>query len=128
MTGSSLGGTALLFLCTLVPAALGTPTENSCSPETAAAIDQLLEKAPALEVGRIGFEVSDAATGEVLCSRDAQEFLTPASNTKLYTTAFALGTLGPDYRFTTRIQTPGLWQPGVKTIGDLQLIGGGDPD
>lgn len=51
--------------------------------------------------------------------------LTPASLTKLATTAAALWTFGPDHRFKTSVAAPA---PGGGTVkGDLVLIGGGDP-
>jgi D-alanyl-D-alanine carboxypeptidase len=53
--------------------------------------------------------------------RDATNFLTPASNTKLYTTATAFARLGPSHRFQTDIYAKGPVTEGVLT-GDLILI------
>lgn len=51
--------------------------------------------------------------------------LTPASLTKLATTAAALWRFGPDHRFKTSVSAPA---PSGGTVkGDLVLIGGGDP-
>lgn len=50
----------------------------------------------------------------------------PASTFKLLVAVAALQTLGPDYRFETRIEAKGLPQNGT-IDGDLYLIGGGDP-
>jgi len=44
-------------------------------------------------------------TGETLYQRNADKFFVPASNMKLLTTAFALATLGSDYRFRTTAET-----------------------
>ena len=52
--------------------------------------------------------------------------LIPASNQKIITTFAALETLGPDFRFTTTVQTAAAVEDGVLT-GDLYLVGGGDP-
>ncbi len=52
--------------------------------------------------------------------------LIPASNQKLVTTFAALETLGPEFRFTTTVQTAALVEDGVLS-GDLFLVGGGDP-
>ena len=49
----------------------------------------------------------------------------PASNQKLFVAATALEVLGPDYRFTTELQSVA---PALGVIsGDIYLIGGGDP-
>ena len=48
--------------------------------------------------GAWGVLVTDAATGEVLYSRNADGYFMPASNAKLFATALALASLGPDYR------------------------------
>ncbi|MDH3302975.1 MAG: D-alanyl-D-alanine carboxypeptidase/D-alanyl-D-alanine-endopeptidase [Acidimicrobiia bacterium] len=52
--------------------------------------------------------------------------LIPASNQKLVTTFAALQTLGPDFRFTTTVQTAATVEDGVLD-GDLYIVGGGDP-
>lgn len=52
--------------------------------------------------------------------------LIPASNQKLVTTFAALEALGPDFRFTTTVQTSATAAGGVLD-GDLYLVGGGDP-
>ena len=88
----------------------------------------LLEATPGIERGYVGFEVADAQTGTVLLEQNASSFFTPASNTKLYTTALALTRLGLNYTFQTQLRTQGSWNPGQSTLSDLQLIGGGDPE
>ena len=51
---------------------------------------------------------------------------TPASTFKLLVAVTALQTLGPDYRFETRLESSGA--PNGNTInGDLYLVGDGDP-
>lgn len=52
--------------------------------------------------------------------------LIPASNQKLITTFAALQVLGPEFRFTTTVQTAAPAADGVLD-GDLHLVGGGDP-
>lgn len=47
--------------------------------------------------------VVEAESGRVLYEQNADTALTPASNTKLFTTAAALALLGEDYRFETRV-------------------------
>ncbi|MCI2420444.1 D-alanyl-D-alanine carboxypeptidase/D-alanyl-D-alanine-endopeptidase [Saccharopolyspora sp. K220] len=73
-----------------------------------------------------GVVVRDPATDEVLYSRQAADRATPASNAKLLTSAAALETLGPDYRFRTDVLTSAA-QQGSVLHGDLYLRGTGDP-
>lgn len=82
-------------------------------------IDQLLRTTPAVEPGAVGVQIVQLGTGKVLYSRNAGKLLTPASNTKLFTTALALTELGPDYKIPTRVFSG--------PDGDLVLAGRGDP-
>lgn len=83
---------------------------------------------PAMERAHFGYKVVDLQTGQVVAARNSSSFFTPASNVKLYTTAFALSRLGPDYKFETELRTSGRWQPGTAALSDLELLGGGDPN
>ena len=80
------------------------------------------------EKGDWGALVVDAATGEVLYAHNADRYFTPASNTKMFTTALALATLGPDYRFRTTLETRGRVDSYGRLRGDLSLVGRGDPN
>jgi len=73
-----------------------------------------------------GVLVADAATGEVLYSRNAGAFFMPASDAKLFTTAFALATLGPNYRVRTTVGSNGNLDESGTLHGDLVLFGAGD--
>jgi D-alanyl-D-alanine carboxypeptidase/D-alanyl-D-alanine-endopeptidase (penicillin-binding protein 4) len=75
-----------------------------------------------------GILVADADTGETLYSLNADHFFAPASNAKLVTTALALDTLGPDYRFHTTIESAAAPTSDGQVSGDLFLVGRGDPD
>ena len=75
--------------------------------------------------GEWGILIVDAATGETLYQSNADSYFVPASNMKLLTTALALDTLGPDYRFRTTIETNGKLEDGI-LHGDLILVGRGD--
>ncbi|WP_214323369.1 D-alanyl-D-alanine carboxypeptidase/D-alanyl-D-alanine endopeptidase [Nonomuraea sediminis] len=79
-----------------------------------------------LTIARAGVVVRSAATGEELYSTDAGKLLTPASNTKLFTSAAAVDTLGLDYRFPTTVLNAGR-KLGSAITGDLVLKGTGDP-
>ncbi len=91
-------------------------------------IRALMETTPGIERGYLGFKIVDAQTGAVVMEQNAGSFFTPASNTKLYTTALALTRLGPYYTFQTQLSTQSPWSQGQPTLSDLRLIGGGDPE
>jgi D-alanyl-D-alanine carboxypeptidase/D-alanyl-D-alanine-endopeptidase (penicillin-binding protein 4) len=76
--------------------------------------------------GAWGVLVSDAATGEVLYARNPDAYFMPASNAKLFTTALALASLGPDYKVRTTVATSGTVDANGVLNGDLILIGRGD--
>ena len=52
-----------------------------------------------------GVLITDADSGEVLYSVNAGHYFMPASNAKLFTTAMALATLGPDFRIRTTVES-----------------------
>src|SRR5271165_3988957 len=62
---------------------------------------------PDLARGFWGIEVVSLSTGKVLYAQNADKLFTPASNTKLFTTAAALALIGPDYTFQTTVETNG---------------------
>ena len=62
---------------------------------------------------------------EVLFERQGNQPYTPASTQKIQTAVAALIRLGPDFTFTTEIRAPEAPNEGV--VGDLYLVGGGDP-
>ncbi|KAB8193672.1 D-alanyl-D-alanine carboxypeptidase/D-alanyl-D-alanine-endopeptidase [Nonomuraea phyllanthi] len=88
-------------------------------------INQILSDSR-LTIARAGVVVKSAATGEELYATDAGKLLTPASNTKLFTSAAAADTLGLDYRFPTTVLGTGR-RIGSALTGDLVLRGTGDP-
>jgi serine-type D-Ala-D-Ala carboxypeptidase/endopeptidase (penicillin-binding protein 4) len=71
---------------------------------------------------------SDKTTGKALYSQNADKLFTPASNTKLFTTAAALALIGPDYKFRTTVETTGTLDRYGRLNGDLVLVGHGDPN
>lgn len=90
-------------------------------------IDAILAQ-PDLSRGYWGIEIRSLATGEVLYSLNANKLFTPASNTKLFTTAAALALIGPDYKFRTSVETDGTVDKYGRLTGDLILVGRGDPN
>lgn len=75
-----------------------------------------------------GILVADRETGETLYALNADHFFAPASNAKVFATALALATLGPDYRFRTTLESTGTLGSDGKLAGNLILVGRGDPD
>lgn len=73
-----------------------------------------------------GVLVTDAATGETLYARNPDSFFAPASGAKLFTTALALATLGPDYRIRSTLSAAGTLDADGLLDSDLELIGRGD--
>src|SRR5690242_16722373 len=67
----------------------------------------LINSSPSLTHAHIGWKFIEADTSKVLAEHEASNFFTPASNTKLYTTAAALVRLGVTYRFKTVVKTMG---------------------
>ncbi|QEY31718.1 D-alanyl-D-alanine carboxypeptidase [Synechococcus sp. RSCCF101] len=83
------------------------------------ALDSRLRAVLGGEQSRWSVTVADG-TGLVLADINGTVPRVPASNQKLFSTAFALDRLGPDHRLTTR-----LWR---LDSGALMLTGEGDPD
>ncbi len=75
-----------------------------------------------------GLKVVSLKTGKTLYKRNAQKFFTPASNNKLFTTALALATLGPQFRFYTTVESEVAPDANGRLDGDLWLVGRGDPN
>jgi D-alanyl-D-alanine carboxypeptidase/D-alanyl-D-alanine-endopeptidase (penicillin-binding protein 4) len=75
-----------------------------------------------------GVLIADRDTGEILYEHNADRYFTPASNAKLFTTALALATLGPEYRFRTTLEGTGPLDARGTLQGDLVLVGRGDPN
>src|SRR5580700_7144464 len=84
--------------------------------------------APDLARGFWGIEVVSLSTGKTLYSENADKLFTPASNTKLFTTAAALALIGAEYKFRTTVETAGTLDRYGRLNGDLILVGRGDPN
>src|SRR5580658_4374330 len=75
----------------------------------------------------VGLLIEDADTGDTLYELNADRYFAPASTTKLFTTSFALSTLGAEYRFRTTLNSSAAPGPGGILTGDLVLSSCGDP-
>lgn len=74
----------------------------------------------------LGYALIDGGTGKLLAQSHPDTAMIPASVAKLPTAVVALATLGPDFRFRTRLVATGA-KAGGSWTGDLYLVGGGDP-
>jgi D-alanyl-D-alanine carboxypeptidase/D-alanyl-D-alanine-endopeptidase (penicillin-binding protein 4) len=74
-----------------------------------------------------GLFVLDADTGKVICRRAPNRRFSLASNMKLFTTATAIGRLGPEARVPTKVEATGSVDDHGVLDGSLYLVGGGDP-
>src|SRR6201990_310562 len=118
-TRSSLAAVFCLLLATPVYAAKIKPL----SERIAAVLSD-----PDLSRGFWGIEVVSLSTGRTLYAQNADKLFTPASNTKLFTTAAALALIGPDYKFHTTVETGGTLDRYGRLTGDLFVVGRGDPN
>ena len=78
------------------------------------------------QAGAVGVSIVDLSTGAAVFSYNPSAARVIASNSKLFTTAAALDTLGPGFQFETRFLMRGTVADGVLK-GDLGVVGAGDP-
>ncbi|MFL2916076.1 MAG: D-alanyl-D-alanine carboxypeptidase/D-alanyl-D-alanine-endopeptidase [Nitrospinia bacterium] len=79
-----------------------------------------------LKKNNFGIKVYSLDRGEAIIELRAKKLFIPASNLKILTTAVALETLGPNYRFPTSLFTDGNLEDEVLN-GNLYIQGHGDP-
>ncbi len=90
-------------------------------------LDAVLANSPKLASAFVGISIVSLPDGRPLYERDAKNLFAPASNTKLFTTALALTTLGPQYQFATSVLADAPVDESGRVAGDLIFVGGGDP-
>jgi D-alanyl-D-alanine carboxypeptidase/D-alanyl-D-alanine-endopeptidase (penicillin-binding protein 4) len=90
-------------------------------------LDEILRTSKVLAPAEVGIEVVQLRSGKVLYFHDADKLFTPASNTKLFSTALALMRLGRDYQLRTRVYVNGGPDIHGLVAGDLVFYGTGDP-
>src|SRR5450631_1841107 len=118
------------LLCLLTCILLLNPAQGASSKKLLSLqkqMDAILSQ-PELARGYWGIEVTSLSSGKVLYALNADRLFTPASNTKLFTTAAALALIGPDYKFRTTVETTGTLDRYGRLNGDLVLVGHGDPN
>jgi PBP4 family serine-type D-alanyl-D-alanine carboxypeptidase len=90
-------------------------------------IDKIIHQ-PQFQKSDFGIEVYSLETHRMLYALNAHKFFKPASTTKLVTEGVALGLLGSDHHFTTRVYRSGPILPDGTLDGFLVLVGTGDPN
>jgi D-alanyl-D-alanine carboxypeptidase/D-alanyl-D-alanine-endopeptidase (penicillin-binding protein 4) len=122
--------TVLTVACTsaaLASIRSGPDTARAGADDAAltSALDKVLANS-SLNGSMTSVQVLDAATGDVVYSKNADQRVVPASNEKLMTSAAALEYLGSAFRFHTVASYSGT-KSGKTVSGNLYLKGGGDP-
>jgi D-alanyl-D-alanine carboxypeptidase/D-alanyl-D-alanine-endopeptidase (penicillin-binding protein 4) len=102
-----------------------SPKRSTTTTSTTAAPLPLAAQLDATLVNTNACLVVRAAGGLVLYDHEGAMALAPASTEKLLVAAAALAVLGPSYRFTTTVVAAR--PPLFGHVGDLWLVGGGDP-
>lgn len=75
----------------------------------------------------VGVYIKDISTGDVLISHNAERCLTPASITKVYTSASAMSLLGRNFRFKTSVYYTGEIDRNGTLDGNIIVKASGDP-
>jgi serine-type D-Ala-D-Ala carboxypeptidase/endopeptidase (penicillin-binding protein 4) len=114
---------SVLLAAFLAAQGAAAPAEDSL----ARAIDRVIER-PAFASALWGVEIRSLRSGRVLYARNAEKNLRPASTLKLVASAAALDAYGADARFRTTVETAGRLDGRGRILGDVYLVGRGDPD
>lgn len=101
-------------------------TEGAPLRELREDLDALV-RSPEWAGANVGVAVLSLETGETIYRHDAEKYSVPASTQKLFTTATALATLGPSYRYRTQVYLQGDLQPNGEFVGLIIIRGSGDP-
>lgn len=117
---------AALLASLIAALSAAAPAAQSAPPPPLSEALAALCRDPALSGARVGAVVLDGPGGSTVVEHDADFGFMTASNMKLVVAATALATLGPEFRFRTRLVATGPVRDGV-LHGDLVLIGSGDP-
>src|SRR5215813_7129874 len=117
---STTVGLSLLLLLTAATA----PAQSS----TLAQRVQGIMDRPEFRHALFGIEFYSLDTGKPIYTFNADKLFTPGSTTKLLTEGTALGLLGADYRFHTRVYRTGPLGADGTLDGDLVLVASGDPN
>lgn len=104
----------------------GKPISDYDYSNIKTSINNILYKNKNLDKTKYGIAVYSTKLNKWIYEHNANLLLVPASNTKLFTTFTSYSTLGKDFHIATNIYIDGVIKDNV-LIGDLYLVGGGDP-
>ena len=120
-------GSGLALACVLSSFAPGAGAGDPSPSRLKKAIDPIVSGAD-FAAAFWGIEVRSLRTGRTLYALNAAKAFRPASNMKLVTTAAALDAFGEDARVRTTVETTGRLDGLGRILGDVHLVGRGDPD
>ena len=90
-------------------------------------VEELKSRDTVLHHALWGIKVVNPSNGDIVVSYNEDASMSPASNMKLVTTGVTLLTLGPDYRYETHLKYDGEIASDSVLVGNLYIVGGGDP-
>src|SRR5579859_1826852 len=91
---------AVMLAASLLAAQTHKPSADSLAGRVAAVLDGKDARR-----AHWGIAVVSLDTGKTIYAHNDHQLFTPASNTKLFTTAAALEGLGPDFKFKTTVES-----------------------
>src|SRR5262245_63734743 len=93
--------------CLAVLALIALTLSSATGQESLADRIDAVVNGPDYKQAHWGVLVVDAKTGNTIYERNPDKLFTPASTTKLYSTAAALAALGPQFKFETPVYRRG---------------------
>ncbi len=97
-------------------------SQGICATQLDAAIAEVIER-PEFVRSRWGILVEPLSSSTPIYNYEGERYFTPASNTKLLTTAAALHQLGAQFPIRTSVYSTG----NIPNLTSLRLVGRGDP-
>lgn len=119
---------AIIFILLLLQIAVAAETPKKPEKKDLARKIQGIIRQPGFSRAHWGIDVLDMETGKTIYALNPDHLFLPASNAKLLSTSAALALVGPEYRFRTTVETTGKIDANGRLLGDLAIVGRGDPN